>query len=344
MYVALNKKYTAMLFCALLLFFLFAVFSAGNTRETAAASPEPPKNFIKWVDFNVPERALTRAYKADLKAHEKGQRANWIEILAYCAAKNGGGPNSFPDKDIDFAAEKLSGGMTGEELGGKYKYYDYYYNAYSAVLSGLVGEYEIEEKDGESKKWVKKYGLKGFSPVAKNYWYSESDDFGNSRSYGYKRKHLGHDMMGSLGTPIVAVESGIVETLGWNMYGGWRVGIRSFDSKRYYYYAHLRSGHPYPMELKEGCVVEAGDVIGYMGMTGYSTKEDVSNMTVCHLHFGLQLIFDESQKDGNGEIWIDVYPLVKFLSQNRSETRKNEDTKERERVYMIKTGDYSQYE
>ncbi len=45
---------------------------------------------------------------------------------------------------------------------------------------------------------------------------------------------------GSIGTPIVAVESGYIEALGWNQYGGWRVGIRSFDGKRYYYYAHLR--------------------------------------------------------------------------------------------------------
>ncbi len=46
--------------------------------------------------------------------------------------------------------------------------------------------------------------------------------------------------MGSIGTPIIAVESGTIEALGWNQYGGWRIGIRSFDKKRYYYYAHLR--------------------------------------------------------------------------------------------------------
>ena len=44
--------------------------------------------------------------------------------------------------------------------------------------------------------------------------------------------------MGSIGTPIIAVESGTIEHLGWNQYGGWRIGIRSNDKKRYYYYAH----------------------------------------------------------------------------------------------------------
>ena len=52
------------------------------------------------------------------------------------------------------------------------------------------------------------------------------DDFGTGRSYGFARKHLGNDLLGSMGTPIVAVESGTVEALGWNQYGGWRIGIR----------------------------------------------------------------------------------------------------------------------
>ena len=51
----------------------------------------------------------------------------------------------------------------------------------------------------------------------------------------------------------------------------------------------------------------------YMGHTGYSAKENVNNIKIVHLHWGLQLIFDESQKEGNNEIWIDVYPLTRFL-------------------------------
>ena len=119
-----------------------------------------------------------------------------------------------------------------------------------------------------------------------------------------------------------------MEALGWNQYGGWRIGIRSFDGKRYYYYAHLRQNYPYAEGLKEGDTVTAGDVIGYMGHTGYSTKENVNNIEVVHLHWGLQLIFDESQKEGNNEIWIDCYELTKFLYRNRSEVAKIGDTRE----------------
>ena len=192
------------------------------------------------------------------------------------------------------------------------------------ILHGVKNEKIMEER----------YGLKVFLPIAKNYSFSHYDDFGNSRSYGFKRVHLGNDLMGSIGTPIVAVESGIIEHLGWNQYGGWRIGIRSFDGKRYYYYAHLRKNHPYAEGIEEGMTVKAGDVIGYLGMTGYSTKENVNNINVPHLHFGMQLIFDESQVDSPNEIWIDVYQIIEFLMQNRSEVyQSNTETKDYSRKY-----------
>ena len=122
-------------------------------------------------------------------------------------------------------------------------------------------------------------------------------------------------MMGQVGTPVIAVESGYVEALGWNQYGGWRIGIRSFDKKRYYYYAHLRQNFPYNKSLEEGSVVQAGDVIGYLGRTGYSNEK--IQITHPPSTFGIQLIFDESQKDSISEIWIDCYDLVLFLYKNR---------------------------
>ena len=76
-------------------------------------------------------------------------------------------------------------------------------------MGEFIGEYEIEIN--ENKSFEKRYGLKAFFPIAKGYGFSHYDDFGNSRSYGYKRVHLGHDLMGNIGTPIIAVESGIVE-------------------------------------------------------------------------------------------------------------------------------------
>ncbi len=67
-----------------------------------------------------------------------------------------------------------------------------------------------------------------------------------------------------------------------------------------------------------------------------STTENVNNIDTVHLHFGLQLIFDESQKEGNNEIWVDCYNLTRFLYKNRSEVHKVEGTKEWKRTFQMK--------
>lgn len=81
----------------------------------------------------------------------------------------------------------------------------------------------------------------------------------------------------------------------------------------------------------------------YMGHTGYSTKENVNNIEVTHLHWGLQLIFDESQKEGNNEIWIDVYPLTRFLAKH-TQAAKVEGTKEWRRTVDIVDPMVEEYE
>ena len=182
----------------------------------------------------------------------------------------------------------------------------------------------------------------------------------------------------------MAVEGGIVEAAGWNQYGGWRVGIRSLDGKRYWYYAHRQRPTPnvktpghvvtYPVSplysngiswyLRHSRESKAGDYVitpgalrgdlEWLQKNGYHTVvvQDLLNYveqgqvppqrpggddviprlalpavdavvhqhrqvdgtlggvhggSAPHLHFGLQLIFDESQKEGNGEIWVDLY-------------------------------------
>lgn len=274
---------------------------------------------IRWVDFGVPYESMKYAMDRDIATFDEEKHISWIDILAVAACRTGGkcGLSS-----VKKAAADLKGERSPEELlGNLAKYYDYYHQAYDAVLGGMLGSFAIETEDG----WKSQYGLKAFSPVAAGYGYSHCDDFGASRSFGFRRKHLGNDLMGSLGTPIVAVEGGVVEAMGWNRYGGWRIGIRSFDSKRYYYYAHLQKDHPFAKDLQEGDVVQAGQLIGFMGRTGYSDTENVNNIETVHLHFGMELVFDESQKECNSEIWIDVYDIVRLLSSHRASYRKTAD-------------------
>lgn len=92
-------------------------------------------------------------------------------------------------------------------------------------------------------------------------------DFGELRPGG---PHPGIDMPALAGTPVVAVADGIwrhdVGEAGGN--GAWLTG---FDNVSYYY-AHFTKYSDAPEGL-----VKAGDVIGYVGMTG--------NATGPHVHF-----------------------------------------------------------
>jgi len=278
---------------------------------------------IKWVDFSVPYESLSYAMDADIASANKEKHIGWIDTLSVAACRTGGKCGL---ASVKKAVKDLEGNASAEELlGDLYKYYPYYHEAYQAVLGGLLGSYAIQI-DGQ---WKPVYGLKAFSPIAAGYGYSHCSDFGNSRSFGFARKHLGNDLMGGLGTPIVAVEGGVVEALGWNRYGGWRIGIRSFDSRRYYYYAHLQKDTPFAKDMAVGKIVQPGEIIGFMGRTGYSDRENTNNIETVHLHFGMQLVFDESQKECNSEIWIDVYNIVRLLSNHRSSVKKTDGSWER---------------
>ena len=289
---------------------------------------------IRWVDFGVPYESLKYAMDTDISTAEREKHISWIDILAVAGCRTGG---KCPLNSVKKAAEELASDRDVELiLGELYRYYPYYRESFSVVLGGLLGSYQIVINGEESAV----YGLKAFSPIAAGYGYSHCDDFGNQRTFGFARKHLGHDMMGSLGTPIVAVESGIVEAMGWNRYGGWRIGIRSSDNKRYYYYAHLQKDHPFADGLEIGDIVQAGDLIGFMGRTGYSDKENTNNIESVHLHFGIQLIFDEKQKECLSEIWIDPYDIVRLLHSHRSSIRRTDTGWERVYPFVDLDTDY----
>lgn len=308
----------ALCLCCLIL--SFTVLQA----EHPAIPTSVAEQTIRWVDFTPSAAAISDAIALDAAAHKEGYALSAVTLLAVYATRTGGSFVTYKRDTLAKIADSLRAGDTPLALAKNERLLSYYLAAYGAVLNGLIGGYTL---DGEAR-----YGLRGVSPIAAGYGYSHYDDFGAARSYGYKRPHLGHDMMVTVGTPIVAVESGYVETVGWNQYGGWRIGIRSFDNTRYWYYAHLRRGHPYN-DMYEGKSVEAGEVIGYAGMTGYSTKENTNNIDTPHLHIGLQLIFDPAQKEGNNQIWVDLYPLMQVLAKSRSEVYYDASVKEHYAVH-----------
>lgn len=348
-YKILNKKYVGVVFLMLVIPVTAGIFSLSNNNRDKGVMAvneteqieknEGKKNFIKYAEFNIPYEVLDKAMKADIESHDKEIKINWIDVLAYLSAKYGGDfKRHYRAKDMDEVVLELNNGKSIDELTEKMKYFKYYKEVYTAVLGEFIGDYSIQIDTNENGEPIfeDKYGLKVFLPIAKTFPYQHYADFGASRSYGYSRPHLGHDMMAAVGTPVIAIESGTVEIMGWNQYGGWRVGIRSFDKKRYYYYAHLRKDKPFHEELCEGKVVKAGDVIGYVGRTGYSPNENVNNIETSHLHVGLELIFDESQKECNNEIWVDLYDIVKLLAKNQSAVKRVAESKQFYRQFDFK--------
>lgn len=331
--IKVNKKFIAIFLIFSIIFLsILLVISDATSTDTIQ-----PTNTIKWVDFKVTADAMSKASAIDINSHLNDDeiKFNWIELLSILACKNSGDFSSFKESDLDSLVNTIKSGITVESLTSELKLYSYYKEAYTAVLGGFIGNYFIQSEDENGELiYTSRYGLKVFSPIAKHYHFSHYDDFGSSRSYGFDRTHLGNDLIGTIGTPIIAIESGIVENIGWNQFGGWRIGIRSFDQQRYYYYAHLRKDHPYVSDLEKGSIIKAGDVIGYLGMTGYSTTENVNNVNIPHLHLGLELIFDQTIIDTPNEIWIDVYEIVEFLQSNKSETYLlDDDTKDHIRKY-----------
>lgn len=104
---------------------------------------------------------------------------------------------------------------------------------------------------------------------------SYGDTYGAGRSDVSGGWHHGDDIFAALGTPVLAVAHGTVFSVGWNKIGGWRLWLRD-DSGNEFYYAHLSAYSPLAVN---GAIVDAGDVLGFVGNTGDAEG------TPYHLHF-----------------------------------------------------------
>lgn len=135
-------------------------------------------------------------------------------------------------------------------------------------------------------------------PVGNSYAYHST--WGTGRSWGGARIHEGTDLFTPHGTTVRSTCYGIVETKGWNRYGGWRIGIRDIEN-RYHYYAHL-SG--FNKKIAQGDIVTPGQTLGWVGSSGYGSPGTQGKFPP-HLHFGLY-------KDRGITEWaFDPYPMLR---------------------------------
>lgn len=143
-------------------------------------------------------------------------------------------------------------------------------------------------------------------PIPKWNSYSYRSTWGDTRGWGGRRMHEGTDIFASYGAAVRSVSYGYVEVLGWNKYGGWRVGIRDTNNI-YYYYAHLTG---FKKGLKEGDIVKPGDVIGYVGSSGYGSPGTQGKFPP-HLHFGMY------KYNGRHEWAFDPTPYLRVWERKR---------------------------
>lgn len=156
-----------------------------------------------------------------------------------------------------------------------------------------------------------------YFPVAKTHdgdaVFQYSDSWMGDRDFGGKRHHEGTDIMSPDNVrgkyEVVSMTDGVVEKIGWLKLGGYRIGICS-ESGGYFYYAHLDS---YARDFKEGDIVKAGELIGYMGDSGYGPEKTVGKFDV-HLHLGIYI----RDNDGN-EMSVNPFYVLKSLEENKQQ-------------------------
>lgn len=145
-----------------------------------------------------------------------------------------------------------------------------------------------------------------------------TNDWGAARPNG---GHEGTDIFAPEGTPIYSITDGIVrpaygqDTDWWNYLGGWIVVVEATESVGpiragdELYYAH-QAGRP-PLEF--GQRVKAGDVIGYVGHTGYSSVPGTLGPFDPHLHLGWYVQDSRAEAPSGAK---NPYPLLEWLRQN----------------------------
>jgi murein DD-endopeptidase MepM/ murein hydrolase activator NlpD len=105
---------------------------------------------------------------------------------------------------------------------------------------------------------------------------------GEPAMFGYAHFHTGIDLGVPMGTPIHAAEAGqVIQAAGETNALGMLVGYGNLvriqaNSGRVDYYGHMTA-----FAVERGDVVQAGQVIGFVGSTGYSTGP--------HLHFEVRV-------------------------------------------------------
>lgn len=205
-------------------------------------------------------------------------------------------------------------------------------------LSGKkTGRYSVAEYFEKRRSLMKKYGeewnevnsayravfadIKYFPVVESSTEYPVNVSFGDGwKSERYYNDvmhfHEGTDIMANGHdrgyVPVVSMTEGVVENIGWLELGGYRIGIRS-PNGGYFYYAHL---YRYAKDFKTGDTVRAGELIGFMGDSGYGRAEGTVGNFAVHLHLGIYI-----KTKNYEELAVNPYAALTFVENSRVKCR-----------------------
>ena len=149
-------------------------------------------------------------------------------------------------------------------------------------------------------------------PIPLQYNYTYRNTWGDRRGWGGVRIHEGTDIFADYGTPVLSTCYGYVELIGWNRYGGWRIGIRDVNNN-YHYFAHLNG---FRKGLKKGMIVKPGETIGSVGSSGYGPPGTAGKFPP-HLHFGIYRF------DGKQTYSIDPYATLQLWEKETKKRTQN---------------------
>jgi murein DD-endopeptidase MepM/ murein hydrolase activator NlpD len=128
--------------------------------------------------------------------------------------------------------------------------------AVSIAVTGLVVPVAAQAAEGSGKRVC----------PTEDFWVGAG--WGADRG---RRQHMGIDLGGKRGTPIYAIEDGVIDRTKLQSNGSLQIVMRGESGSKFYY------GHMDKVLIKGGQKVRAGEVIALMGDTG--------SPGAVHLHF-----------------------------------------------------------
>jgi murein DD-endopeptidase MepM/ murein hydrolase activator NlpD len=253
----------------------------------------------------IPERAKASVLKMDLTEYADFQAQDLSEELYRELCRLVPDPDDFGRflavtmLDGRFHPQKLS---TDSILYETYKPQEFQElsNAYTAIWTDIVyfpvpsDLAAFSDGFGEARSFVcDAYEASSDRAVSNTLWHHEGCDV----SGVYKVPGM---------DPVLSMTDGVVEQIGWLPPGGYRIGIRALHGG-YFYYAHLDS---YEKEFSVGDAVSAGDILGYMGGTGYEC-EGMTGQSPVYLHVGIYIRTKIKE-----ELAVNPYPVLRVLQKD----------------------------